>query len=140
MRIASYNVENLFERASAMNLDTWNEGAEVLKLHAEMNRILGKKQYTTPDKKKIIELMKKLGIDKKDDGEFVTLRQNRGHLVKRGKHGLEIVADGRDDWIGWLDLTYEAVDEVATRMTARVINDVNADVLGVVEAENRPSL
>lgn len=140
MRLASYNVENLFARARAMNLETWNDGAKVLKMHAEMNVILGNKRYTAADKKKIVELMKKLGIEKKDDAEFVTLRQNRGHLVKRSKNGLEVVADGRGDWIGWLDLTYEAVDEIATRMTARVINDVNADVLGVVEAENRPSL
>jgi hypothetical protein len=38
MRIASYSVENLFERARAMNLDTWANGKEVLKTHAEMNR------------------------------------------------------------------------------------------------------
>jgi endonuclease/exonuclease/phosphatase family metal-dependent hydrolase len=140
MRLASYNVENLFERARVMNLDTWRDGADVLQMHAEMNGILGKKLYSAADKKKIIELLKKLGLDKKDDGEFVILRQNRGHLIKRGKNGLEVVADGRGDWIGWLDLTYAAVDEIATRMTARVMNDVNADVLGVVEAENRPSL
>lgn len=26
MRLASYNVENLFDRAKAMNLDTWGGG------------------------------------------------------------------------------------------------------------------
>ena len=142
MKIASYNVENLFLRAKAMNQTTWAEGADALKMHAEMNRILGKQTYTAADKRKIVDLMKKLGIDKKDDGgQFVILRQNRGQLVKRPTSGgLQVVANGRDDWIGWLDLKTEAVNEVATRMTAKVIDTLGADVIALVEAENRPSL
>lgn len=142
MKVASYNVENLFLRARAMNEETWVEGADVLKMHAEMNRILGKRTYSAADKRKIVDLMKKLGIDKKDDGgEFVILRQNRGHLVRRPTSGgLEVVADGRDDWIGWLDLKTEPVNEVATRMTAKVIHTLGADIISVVEAESRPSL
>ena len=53
---------------------------------------------------------------------------------------MEILADGRRSWNGWLELAKEPVDEVSTRMTARVIAEVAADVLCVVEAENRPSL
>jgi endonuclease/exonuclease/phosphatase family metal-dependent hydrolase len=142
VKLASYNVENLFLRARAMNQDTWAEGADVLKMHAEMNRVLGKTSYTAADKRRIVELMEALGIKNKDDGgDWVMLRQNRGDLVKRKRNGtVEVVADGRGDWIGWLDLKYEAVNETATRMTAKVIAEVNADVLGVVEAESRPSL
>jgi endonuclease/exonuclease/phosphatase family metal-dependent hydrolase len=142
MKIASYNVENLFLRAKAMNLPARADGADVLKMQAEMNRILSKKKYLPADKRKIVGLMKKLGIEKKDDGgEFVILRQNRGHLVKRPTGGgLQVVADGRDDWIGWVDLKTEAVNEVATRMTAKVIQTLGADIVGVVEAESRPSL
>src|SRR5262249_12689132 len=44
------------------------------------------------------------------------------------------------DWIGWVDLTQEQVNEEATRNTARVIKNIDADVLGVVEAESRPAL
>jgi endonuclease/exonuclease/phosphatase family metal-dependent hydrolase len=124
-----------------MNEATWEDGRDILKKHADMNRILGKPKYTAADKAKILALMKELGIDKKDDGgQYVILRQNRGDLVKRGKNGLEIVADGRADWIGWLDLKMEAVDETATRMTAKVIREIDADIVGLVEAENRPSL
>jgi hypothetical protein len=53
---------------------------------------------------------------------------------------VEIVADGRGDWIGWVQLAKEAVDETATRMTARVIRDIGADILGLVEVEDRPAL
>lgn len=48
---------------------------------------------------------------------------------------MEIIAKGRGDWIGWVELAKEAVDETATRMTARVIQEVDADILGLVEAK-----
>jgi endonuclease/exonuclease/phosphatase family metal-dependent hydrolase len=53
---------------------------------------------------------------------------------------MTVVADGRGDWIGWLELKKEAVNETATRNTARVVADVGADVLAVIEAEDRPAL
>jgi endonuclease/exonuclease/phosphatase family metal-dependent hydrolase len=142
MKLASYNVENLFQRARAMNQETWQAGTDVLKMHADLNRLLGKEVYSAADRTKIIELMKDLGIAKADDGgDWVILRQNRGHLLTRKKNGtIEIVANGRGEWIGWVDLKYEAVNETATRLTAQVIRDVDADVIGVIEAESRPSL
>lgn len=141
MRLASFNLENLFLRARAMNGETWADGREVLKAEADLNRILGKNIYTAADKTKMVALLKKLGLSKSDESKFVILRQNRGHLLKRPKtKPIEIVADGRGDWIGWVELKREEVNEEATRNTARVIADLNADVLGVIEAENRPSL
>src|SRR5262245_47619632 len=124
MRLASYNVENLFERARAMNFEDHQEGKEVLAKHAQINTVLNKAEYKKADKDKIMQLMKDLGIDKSDDGgQFVILRQNRGHLVKRPTGGgLEVVAKGRGSWIGWVELKMEAVNELSTRMTAKVID------------------
>jgi endonuclease/exonuclease/phosphatase family metal-dependent hydrolase len=51
-----------------------------------------------------------------------------------------VIANGRSDWIGWVELKREEVNEVATRSTARVINELDADILGVVEAESRTGL
>jgi endonuclease/exonuclease/phosphatase family metal-dependent hydrolase len=141
MKLASYNVENLFMRARAMNGDTFEEGKQILKAHADINRILGKKNYSPTDKTRIVELLGILGLKKSDESKFAILRQNRGHLLKRPQNGpLQIVADGRDDWIGWVDHTLEQVNEISTRNTARVISEVDADVLGIIEAESRPSL
>lgn len=141
MRIAAFNLENLFMRAKALNLDTWAEGKPILDAHARLNKLFQKPKYTPADKAKILAEMKALGILKKDEGEFVILRKNRGALVKRpaGKP-VEVVANGRDDWIGWLELKEESVNETAVRNTARVIADVKADILAVVEAEDRVAL
>jgi hypothetical protein len=38
--LASYNVENLFERPRAMNLATWADGKPILEQHARINQLL----------------------------------------------------------------------------------------------------
>jgi endonuclease/exonuclease/phosphatase family metal-dependent hydrolase len=143
MKIASFNLENLFMRATAMNGGNSPAASrKALEAHAELNALLARQSYSAGDKRRIVQLLKTLGLDKKDDGgPFAILRQNRGRLLRRPRSGgIEVAADGRSDWIGWVELKREEVNEVATRNTARVINELDADILGVVEAESRPAL
>jgi endonuclease/exonuclease/phosphatase family metal-dependent hydrolase len=75
--------------------------------------------------------------------DWAWLRKNRGSFDSEPRdagESVEIIAEGRKDWIGWVELAKGTRNEVGTRMTARVINDVDADVLGIIEAEDRPSL
>jgi endonuclease/exonuclease/phosphatase family metal-dependent hydrolase len=138
MRIASYNVENLFERVAAFSAAGDDE---TLLQQAEVNELLRKAAYSAADKTRILALLTALGLSGDDEGPLAILRQNRGQLVRRPQNGPpEIVADGRGDWVGWVDLKKEPVDEVATENTARVIHAIDADVIGLVEAETRSSL
>jgi endonuclease/exonuclease/phosphatase family metal-dependent hydrolase len=139
MRLAVYNVENLFDRPRAMSLDSWADGAPVLNAFAELSRLLGEPVYG--DKPAMVALMLALGLENSDTGPFVILRRNRGGLVRRPRAGgLEITASGRGDWVGSLELRRAPINEHAMRNTARVIADLGADVLGIVEADNRPVL
>jgi endonuclease/exonuclease/phosphatase family metal-dependent hydrolase len=141
MRLASFNVENLFDRAKAMNLDTWAEGRPTLEKFAALDELLGQVSYSDADRRKMAQLIVDLGMEKSDTGPFVILRRNRGSLLKRPKTGgVEITAGGRADWVGSLELRDEPVNEEAMRNTARVIRDVGADIMGVVEVESRPVL
>lgn len=141
MRIASFNIENCFDRPKAMNLEKWADGKPILDEYSKLNSLLMKTTYSVVDKGKILSSMEKLGILNSDESEWVILRKNRGNLIKRPRNGdPTIVADGRDSWIGWLELKTEAVDEVATRMTAKVVKDVHADILAVIEVESRNAL
>jgi endonuclease/exonuclease/phosphatase family metal-dependent hydrolase len=141
MRIASFNVENLFQRAKVMNQDSWKDGKPVLQAFTRFNTIIQRENYTDATKEELLELLDALGLSRSDESAFVILRQNRGRLVSRPKQKPpQIAAAGRNDWVGWLELKKEAVDETATQMTAKVIRDVEADVLAVVEADDRISL
>lgn len=141
MRLATYNVENLFDRAKAMNLEGWDQGKPILEDFAKLSQLIGQVLYSEPDKAEMAKLIVKLGMVKSDTGPFVILRRNKGGLLKRPKAGgIEIVANGRADWVGSLELRDEPINEHAMRNTARVIKELEADVLGVVEVESRPVL
>jgi len=142
MRIASFNVENLFERAKAFNLQDKDAVRVVLEQYARINDLFNQPAYNKADKAEMVDLLAKLGLTERDDGgEFALLRQNRGRLLRRPlAGGTEIIANGRADWIGWVELKSEPVNELAMQHTAMVIRDVGAEVQAVVEADNRIAL
>ena len=59
IRIASFNLENLFTRPTAMNEATDAEGRAAIEDHGIANAIIAKDVYTDADKEKLIELSKK---------------------------------------------------------------------------------
>jgi endonuclease/exonuclease/phosphatase family metal-dependent hydrolase len=141
VRIASYNVENLFNRARALDQRTWAAGRPALLAFQRICELLEEPVYTVEVKHDILRELDRLELRRGDTARFARLRQNRGRLVRRSRDGrVEIVAGGRADWIGWVELTTDRVDELALLNTARVILDVGADILGVIEAESRLAL
>lgn len=141
VRIAGFNVENLFNRARALDQKTWSAGRPVLEAYQRASALLEEPVYTTELKAEILRELGKLGLRHGDTAKFARLRQNRGRLLRRSRDGrVEVVAGGRSDWIGWVELTTDRVDELALLNTARVLGDVSADIVAVIEAESRLAL
>ncbi len=142
MRLATFNVENMFDGAKAMNLDTWAEGKAVLKDFHRLNQFIQEPKYSAKIKSGLLKTMERhKGLLKIGESSFICLRDIRGKfLYKPKKKPVEIAANGRGDWIGWFELKTEPINETATENTARVIGLLNPDVLSVVEAENRIGL
>lgn len=141
MKIAAFNVENLFDRAKAFNEEKTADAQRIIKAVADLNSVFEEKNYTPARKLRILKLAGTLKLNRFNDGPFARIRKIRGSIIRRPKAGgIEVVANGRADWIGWVELKTAPVDEIAILNTGRVIRDVNADILAVVEAEDRVSL
>lgn len=152
--VASYNVENLFARPKAFDATDPAAGEPVLAAYHEFNSLIARPHYGDTDRARMRELLVALDVYTVNNHGAVRrkqtatprwawLRKNRGSFDREPKdptRDVEIIATGRADWIGWLELATEAVDEIGTRTTARVINEIDADVLAIIEAEDRPSL
>src|SRR5918994_2163205 len=138
MKIAAFNVENLFDRPKAFNENDPTVTQSTIKAVAELNSIFEEDEYEPQHKTRIVELVEQLKLNRFDEGPLALIRKIRGSLLRRPMGGgIEVVAEGKADWIGWAELKTAPVDEIAVLNTGRVIRDVDADILAVVEAENR---
>lgn len=143
MKLASYNLENLFSRPMAMNISDDALGRKAIEDHALANKIVSKEVYSQEDKDKLVELSGKYKwhILNPPKNALVQLNKIRGQLFRKPKNGdLYVVADGRDNWVGWFELLKKDVNWKATYNTGRVIAETNADILVTVEIENRPTM
>ncbi|NED96818.1 endonuclease/exonuclease/phosphatase family protein [Phytoactinopolyspora alkaliphila] len=152
--VATFNVENLFARPKAFDPLDWSAGEPILRAYGEFNTLIANNTYTDADRERMRDLLVELGVYYRNTHGAIRrrpsqtpawawLRKNRGSFDREPRdatESVEIIAAGRDDWIGWLELATEPTDEIGTRMTANVISDVDADIIAVIEAEDRPAL
>ncbi len=140
-RIGAFNVENMFDRPKAMDPADWQAGRPILAAQARVTELFALDAYDDATKAEILEQLAVLGLVRSDSARFAVLRKLRGRLLTRHQDGTTtVVASGRADWVGWVELVTESVTALSSRHTAMVVRDVHADVLGVVEAESRPVL
>ena len=116
--------------------------------------MIGKDIYSGPDRYMMRQLLLAVDVYYRNQhgairrkaprhARWAWLRKNRGRFDRQPSdptRDVVIEAEGRDDWIGWLELTTESVNEQGTGMAARVITDIEAESLAIVDAEDRPSL
>jgi endonuclease/exonuclease/phosphatase family metal-dependent hydrolase len=107
MRVATFNVENLFSRVRAMATDDPAKSKIVLEDVAELQGLIEQPSYSEADKALMLKLLRKhnaLG----DTGP-IFLQETRKRLVWKGK----IIAEGRNEWVGWIEWRRSLIENPA---------------------------
>lgn len=142
-RFASFNCENLFSRARALNLSDPTVGDKVLAYIDELDKLLRKTTYSPADKTKMLKMFQGTDVDGKGNklSHYIDIREDQGKLWKRARFAITgVSASGKDDWNGAIEHKRADANELARENTAKVMKAVKADVACVVEVENRPML
>lgn len=91
MKIAAFNVENLFGRANIFNNESADNSTDVLKNVAELNGLFEKPIYSGNDKARMLELFELLEFNGFYEGPFALIHRIRGRIFKRSnKNGVEV--------------------------------------------------
>lgn len=139
MKIATFNIENLFHRhsdlvdmESEIKSEIWRDEFESLFL---------KERRTIVDYNRMRELANLLGFHKAPYEPYLSMQNINGNLhVKSSMKIMETKASYLTDWNGWAKLKSVPISKKAIINKAKVILEVNPDIVLLQQVENRESL
>lgn len=139
MKIATYNIQNIFYRDRALikkyrdeNRELWVEEFETLML---------KGMRTPKEFNRMRALSQLLGFEDSQHSPYLTMMHKMGQLfLKKNVESKAYKATHLTDWNGWIKLNSNPINDIAIENKARVIKEVSPDVLILLEVEDRASL
>lgn len=138
MKIATFNVQNLFHRDRSLIQRTI--GKCVSDWIMEFDTLLRKEKSST-NTERLKELSFLLDFDKTYQNPYVVMRKKAGELYLKGMNCSKELKSGElTDWNGWIKVQTVPIDPEATNHKGMVISEINPDILVLQEVEDKMSL
>ena len=139
MKLATFNIQNLFHRDRSNSERTF--GKCMSDWVRELDDLLKNNHRNVSNAERIQELSFLLGFDKTFHQPYAVMRRRAGFLFLKGKnYSKELAANEITDWNGWVSLQTVPIKTLAVKNKARVIAEIDPDILLLQEIEDRASL
>ncbi|SDD91090.1 Endonuclease/Exonuclease/phosphatase family protein [Pricia antarctica] len=139
MKIATFNIQNLFHRDRSLIAKPY--GKCVTDWVNELDELMLGNNRVSNNTERIQELAFLLGFDKTFDVPYAVMRKRAGFLFLKGMdYSKELKSGELTDWNGWIALQTIPLDPMAVNNKAKVVAEVNPDIILLQEIEDRASL
>lgn len=142
-RIASFNVQNLFDRPKVFNFKDRSIGTNLLKRIGDFRQLMQKTSYTNADKRSMMDAYENDGGTPETAAlkEYIRVRADVGKFwtIYRGRV-TGVRANGANDWEGSVEFKRAKFSETGRKNTGKVVKAVKADIACIVEADDRIAL
>lgn len=139
MKIATFNMENIFHRDQ--NLVKKSISHSVAAWIEEFEELMRRDSRVDNEFVRMRELSFLLGFHQSSLEPYVVMRRKAGQLYLRKRNaGFDYKACHLTNWNGWIKLNTKPIDEIAIQNKAKLITEVNPDILILQEVEDRQSL